>query len=193
MAFVIRAFKFYVRLSSHLSIGNLDWRALYHTSCSEAHWDRRREPNVRPYLICRIQNPRLDLTNCSYIRLQLSCTSGFPKSRSHLQSNHERLQMIAIHTFVVLVLRWRVSRLASALMVFAIWVSVAIIVGIPNIVHRNATYYGVAGYCESSSTSNPLASGIYLMPVLWNRVLDPRCLPHGKNRGALPMDLVGQL
>ncbi|KAF9050121.1 hypothetical protein BJ165DRAFT_1592200 [Panaeolus papilionaceus] len=54
--------------------------------------------------------------------------------------------MIAIHTFVVLVLRWRVSRLASALMVFAIWVSVAIIVGIPNIVHRNATYYGEAGY-----------------------------------------------
>ncbi|PPQ98708.1 hypothetical protein CVT24_003416 [Panaeolus cyanescens] len=54
--------------------------------------------------------------------------------------------MIAIHTFVVLVLRWRVSRLASALMVAAIWVCMAIIIGVPNIVHRNQSYYGKAGY-----------------------------------------------
>ncbi|KAF9050156.1 hypothetical protein BJ165DRAFT_1525431 [Panaeolus papilionaceus] len=54
--------------------------------------------------------------------------------------------MIGIHTFVVLVLRWRVSRLASALMVFMIWACVGIIIGVPNIVHRNEMYYGRAGY-----------------------------------------------
>ena len=36
----------------------------------------------------------------------------------------------------------------SKWVILGIWVFTAIVVGIPNIVHRNEKYYGPNGYCE---------------------------------------------
>ncbi|KAJ2919918.1 hypothetical protein MD484_g441, partial [Candolleomyces efflorescens] len=53
---------------------------------------------------------------------------------------------IALHTFGVLVLRWKVHRHASKVGVALIWVFIGIVVGIPNAVHRNDVYYGDTQY-----------------------------------------------
>ncbi|KAJ2922566.1 hypothetical protein H1R20_g14517, partial [Candolleomyces eurysporus] len=53
---------------------------------------------------------------------------------------------IALHTFGVLVLRWKVPRHASKIGVAFIWFFIALVVGIPNAVHRNDVYYGKTGY-----------------------------------------------
>lgn len=53
---------------------------------------------------------------------------------------------IGIHTFGVLVLQWKVPRHASKLAVVFIWVFIALVVGIPNAVHRKEVYYGPTGY-----------------------------------------------
>ncbi|RXW18065.1 hypothetical protein EST38_g7787 [Candolleomyces aberdarensis] len=53
---------------------------------------------------------------------------------------------IALHTFGVLVLRWKVPRHASKVGVAFIWIFIALVVGIPNAVHRNDVYYGQTGY-----------------------------------------------
>ncbi|KAF8894349.1 hypothetical protein CPB84DRAFT_1682661 [Gymnopilus junonius] len=53
---------------------------------------------------------------------------------------------IAIQTFAVLILRWRMPRHFSKFLVLGIWVFDAMVIGIPNIVHRNKRYYGDTGY-----------------------------------------------
>jgi hypothetical protein len=61
-----------------------------------------------------------------------------------------QLQAIAVHTFSVLVLRWNPPKYASKAMVIGVWVLTALIIGIPNAVHRNQHYYGASGYCKST-------------------------------------------
>ncbi|KAH6906349.1 hypothetical protein BKA70DRAFT_1105730 [Coprinopsis sp. MPI-PUGE-AT-0042] len=53
---------------------------------------------------------------------------------------------IAVHTFSILVLRWRAPRHICKFMVIGVWVLTALLVGIPNIVRRNEQYYGNTGY-----------------------------------------------
>lgn len=55
---------------------------------------------------------------------------------------------IAIHTFSVLVLRWRAPRWSSLAMIAGVWVFVGLVVGIPNAIHRNEVYYGDTIYCQ---------------------------------------------
>ncbi|TEB06389.1 hypothetical protein FA13DRAFT_1749937 [Coprinellus micaceus] len=49
---------------------------------------------------------------------------------------------IGLHTFSVLILGWRLHRHASKIGVLVVWVFTALVVGIPNAVHRNKVYYG---------------------------------------------------
>jgi len=58
-------------------------------------------------------------------------------------------QAIAVHTFCVLVLRWRAPKFISKLVVLMIWIFAALVIGIPNIIHMNERYYGNTGYCKS--------------------------------------------
>ncbi|CAA7260692.1 unnamed protein product [Cyclocybe aegerita] len=53
---------------------------------------------------------------------------------------------IAVHTFSILVLRWRAPRHISKFVVVGVWVFTALVIGIPNAVHRNERYYGPTGY-----------------------------------------------
>jgi len=53
---------------------------------------------------------------------------------------------IAVHTFCVLVLRWRAPKYISKLVVAAIWAFTALVVGIPYHSHRKERYFGEAGY-----------------------------------------------
>ena len=58
-------------------------------------------------------------------------------------------QAIAVHTFSVLVLRWRGPEYISKLAVLMIWGFTALVVAIPYSFHKNERYYGEAGYCKS--------------------------------------------
>jgi hypothetical protein len=58
-------------------------------------------------------------------------------------------QAIAVHTFCVLVLRWRAPKYISKLVVLSIWGFTALVVGVPYSFHRNEWFYGEAGYCKS--------------------------------------------
>lgn len=59
-------------------------------------------------------------------------------------------QAIAVHTFCVLVLRWKGPDYVSKLVVLTIWGFTALVIAIPYSVHRNERrYYGEAGYCKS--------------------------------------------
>ncbi|KAJ2922562.1 hypothetical protein H1R20_g14516, partial [Candolleomyces eurysporus] len=53
---------------------------------------------------------------------------------------------IALHTFSVLILRWKVRRHAPEAGVAFIWIFIVLVVGIPNAVHRNERYYGDTDY-----------------------------------------------
>ncbi|KAF8971222.1 hypothetical protein BDZ97DRAFT_1914223 [Flammula alnicola] len=53
---------------------------------------------------------------------------------------------IALHTFSVLVLRWRAPRHATRIMIVGVWMFAALVIGIPNAVHRHQRYYGEIGY-----------------------------------------------
>jgi hypothetical protein len=50
---------------------------------------------------------------------------------------------IAFHTFSILVLRWKGPPNFQKYIIAGIWVFVAVVIGIPNIVHRNEAYYGI--------------------------------------------------
>ncbi|EDR12039.1 uncharacterized protein LACBIDRAFT_314169 [Laccaria bicolor S238N-H82] len=49
---------------------------------------------------------------------------------------------IALHTFAILILRWRIPKNSSKFVVLGIWVFTALVVGIPNAVFRHDVYYG---------------------------------------------------
>ncbi|KAF5328786.1 hypothetical protein D9619_011660 [Psilocybe cf. subviscida] len=53
---------------------------------------------------------------------------------------------IAIHTFSVLVLRWRAPRYSSSIMIAGVWIFAGLVIGIPNAIHRDEVYYGDTGY-----------------------------------------------
>ncbi|PPQ92973.1 hypothetical protein CVT25_000174 [Psilocybe cyanescens] len=53
---------------------------------------------------------------------------------------------IGVHTFSILVLRWRAPKHISKLLVVGIWIFAALVIGIPNAIHRNTKYYGDTGY-----------------------------------------------
>jgi len=53
---------------------------------------------------------------------------------------------IAVHTFFVLVLRWNPTKFTSRAMVIGVWVLTGLIIGIPNVVHKNQHYYGASDY-----------------------------------------------
>lgn len=49
---------------------------------------------------------------------------------------------IALHTFAILILRWRTPQNFSRFVVLGIWIFTALVVGIPNAVFRHDVYYG---------------------------------------------------
>ncbi|KDR67559.1 hypothetical protein GALMADRAFT_79777 [Galerina marginata CBS 339.88] len=53
---------------------------------------------------------------------------------------------IAVHTFSVLVLRWKAPPYLSKITVVGVWVFTALVIGIANAIHRNESYYGNTGY-----------------------------------------------
>ncbi|TFK18819.1 hypothetical protein FA15DRAFT_675005 [Coprinopsis marcescibilis] len=53
---------------------------------------------------------------------------------------------IAVHTFLVLVFRWRAPRHISKFLVLGVWIFTALVVSIPYAIHRNEPYYGDTGY-----------------------------------------------
>ncbi|KAF8149493.1 hypothetical protein B0H34DRAFT_189084 [Crassisporium funariophilum] len=53
---------------------------------------------------------------------------------------------IAVHTFSILVLRWKAPRHISKYVVLGVWIFTALVIGIPNAIHRNEKYYGPTGY-----------------------------------------------
>jgi len=53
---------------------------------------------------------------------------------------------IALHTFSILVLRWRGPPNFPKYVIIGIWAFTAFNIGIPNLVHRHEVYYGVTGY-----------------------------------------------
>ena len=57
-------------------------------------------------------------------------------------------QAIAVYTFCVLVLRWNIPRYISKFAVLMIWIFIALVIGIPHIVHKNQRIYGNVGYCK---------------------------------------------
>ena len=65
-----------------------------------------------------------------------------------LISRKRRGQAIAVHTFCVLVLRWSAPNYISKLVVLMVWIFTALVIGIPNIIHRKEQYYGNTGYCK---------------------------------------------
>ncbi|KAF6751625.1 hypothetical protein DFP72DRAFT_906698 [Ephemerocybe angulata] len=84
---------------------------------------------------------------------------------------------IALHTFGVLVLQWRVPRHDSKLAVVFVWVFIALVLGIPNAVHRKEVYYGppVTGSGSTRNTpllgSSPSTCGFGRRASLW-----PSCM-----------------
>jgi hypothetical protein len=56
---------------------------------------------------------------------------------------------IAIHTFVILVLRQRIGKHTSKYVVLSIWICTALVTGVPYAVHRNEQYYGRNGFCTN--------------------------------------------
>jgi len=58
-------------------------------------------------------------------------------------------QAIAMHTFCVLILRWRGPEYISKVVVLMIWGFTALVIAIPYCFHRNEKYYGDAGFCKS--------------------------------------------
>ena len=57
-------------------------------------------------------------------------------------------QAIAVHTFCVLVLRWRGPEYISKFVVLMIWAFTALVIAIPYSFYRHERYYGEAGYCK---------------------------------------------
>lgn len=53
---------------------------------------------------------------------------------------------IALHTFAILVLRWKGPRNFPKYVIIGIWSFVAFDIGLANIIHRNEPYYGGTGY-----------------------------------------------
>jgi hypothetical protein len=106
---------------------------LHSPGCSEAGGHQRRGPHV-----CHF-NPSLP-------QFQLILFSGQWYVSAHqlyqiLQSN-TYFQAIALHTFAILILRWRTPQNLSKFIVLGIWVFTALVVGIPNAVFRHDVYYG---------------------------------------------------
>ena len=97
-----------------------------------------------------------------------------------------RFQAIAVHTFFVLVLRWNPPKFASKAMVIGVWVLTAVIVGIPNAVHKNQHYYGQSGYCKSTSKflDESLKQKLFTC-----RVLDHRTFPNRNDHNGIPLGL----
>lgn len=58
---------------------------------------------------------------------------------------------IAVHTFIILVLRQKIKKKTSKYVVLSIWIFIALVIGIPNAAHRNKQYYGVNGFCTNFS------------------------------------------
>ena len=56
---------------------------------------------------------------------------------------------IAIHTFVILVLRKGIKKHTSKYVVLSIWIFTALVMGVPYAVHRNEQYYGKNGFCTN--------------------------------------------
>ena len=57
-------------------------------------------------------------------------------------------QAIAVHTFCVLILRWRGPEYISKLVVLMIWCFTALVIAIPYCFHQNERYYRETGYCK---------------------------------------------
>lgn len=55
-------------------------------------------------------------------------------------------QSIAIHTFVVFVLHWRVTRFTLRIVSVSIWLLTALVIGVCS--RGRQGYYGDTGYCE---------------------------------------------
>lgn len=58
------------------------------------------------------------------------------------------LKTIAIHTLGVLVYRWSFRPVVAIVVILAIWIFVALTVGISPAIHEGQNYYGDVGYCE---------------------------------------------
>jgi hypothetical protein len=63
-------------------------------------------------------------------------------------------QVIALHTFFVLVFHWSPSRAVAILVVTTIWVFIALVVGISVATHRGQGYYGNTQYCQCTAVCN---------------------------------------
>jgi hypothetical protein len=67
--------------------------------------------------------------------------------------NSSAFQAIALYTFFILVMRKdrTIPKHTAKVIVAAIWIFVAIVIGIPNIAFRNEEYYGPTVYCMAIS------------------------------------------
>lgn len=63
------------------------------------------------------------------------------------------MQVIAIHTFCVLVFRWRFPPLTAHITIAFIWTFIALAIGISFATHKGEMYYGNTGYCMQLSRS----------------------------------------
>ena len=75
-----------------------------------------------------------------------------PISYQPVLHTHARLKAIALQTFTVLVLRWREPKWTSSVVIAAIWIFVALAVGVGSATHPS-DYYSDTGYCKQHSFS----------------------------------------
>ena len=81
-----------------------------------------------------------------------------------------RTLAIALHTFFTLVFRWRPDPASKLplLVVSAIWIILALFIGISFATHRHKVYYGDTQYCKFASDCSFPSILSYMLP----RVLD---------------------